>query len=94
MTEDAGSRLEISDDRVSATGQSFAFTGTLTAVQREAVTLTRRPRARSFGRAARFDKTIVACALIAMHATSTLILVDRKALADQWCECISEFLGV
>jgi superfamily II DNA or RNA helicase len=36
----------------------------------------------------------MACSLIAERAASTLILVDRKALAEQWRSRIEQFLGI
>ena len=38
-------------------------------------------------------KTVMACAAMALRGVSTLILVDRKALAEQWRSRIREFLN-
>lgn len=41
-----------------------------------------------------FGKTVLALAVIAKRACSTLVLVDKKILADQWISRISTFFGI
>jgi superfamily II DNA or RNA helicase len=93
LVESAGSTLRIDDTRV--TGAKHEFTCS-TELRPEQVTalghlgaqdtnvLIARPGS---------GKTVIACAAIASRGTSALILVDRKALADQWRDRLQKHLG-
>ena len=94
IIEQSGSRPQIEDTRSDGESQQFEFTAALEPDQQAAhddllghdlAVLVAPPGA---------GKTVIACSLIAAHATSTLVLVDRKALAEQWRAQIEQLLGI
>jgi hypothetical protein len=94
IVEQAGSRLAVTDARNPGREIDVAFTAALTTRQSIAVGVVLAHDDGLLVAPPGSGKTVMACAVIAERGTSTLVLVDRKALADQWRERIEQFLGV
>lgn len=94
LIAEAGSKINLVDQRVTGTTQALNFSADLHSDQAAAVKdllphdlgLPVAPPGAG--------KTVMACAVIAERATSTLVLVDRKTLADQWRQQIRSLLGI
>ncbi|MGI8457315.1 MAG: TOTE conflict system archaeo-eukaryotic primase domain-containing protein [Propionibacteriaceae bacterium] len=94
MVEQAGSTLSVADLRHAGTEIDVVFSGELDPSQSRAVSAMLAHDDGVLVAPPGSGKTVMACAAIAERATSTLILVDRKALAEQWRTRIETFLGV
>ena len=93
LVDSAGSTLRIDDKR--AAGDSCEFS-CLTPLRTEQAAATRdlvEEDTSVLIAPPGSGKTLIACAAIASRTTSTLILVDRKALADQWRDRLQKHLG-
>lgn len=93
MLEADGSRLAVTDARDAGREIEVTFAGELRAAQGQAVGVMLAHDDGILVAPPGSGKTVMACAVIAERAASTAILVDRKALADQWRARIAEFLG-
>lgn len=93
LIEEAGSKIEVDDQRT--TGEALDLTAAfkLRSQQQEAVDAIVPHDLGLLVAPPGSGKTVMACAVIARRAIPTLVLVDRKTLADQWRRQISDLLG-
>ncbi|MHC6594054.1 TOTE conflict system archaeo-eukaryotic primase domain-containing protein [Arthrobacter sp. C152] len=92
LVESTGSSLRIDDQRVEGAAHSFECSARLRGEQQDAVDAATAAEHGVLVAPPGTGKTVMACAAMALRGVSTLILVDRKALAEQWRSRIREFL--
>lgn len=90
---DGGSQLQVVDQRNSGTEIDVALAADLSATQADAVSAMLAHDDGVLVAPPGSGKTVMACAIAAERGTSTIVLVDRKALAEQWRERIEHLLG-
>lgn len=90
----AGGTLSVTDALRSHKPIDVTFTGTLTAIQSEAVEAMSEHAAGVLSAPTGSGKTVMACALIARHGLPTAVVVNRAELLAQWRQRLGEFLNL
>ena len=89
-----GVKLVFDDKRISPAGPSYTFHGSLREAQQEAINEILKHDLGVLSAPPGFGKTVIGAHLIAKRGCSTLVLVHRRELLDQWIARLSLFLGV
>jgi len=89
-----GVSLKVEDDRLSGEPLGVRFQGRLTPVQEKAAGAMLEHDIGVFVAPPGVGKTVVGTYLVAKRGCSTLILVHRRPLLDQWLAQLSLFLGI
>ncbi len=92
--DELGIRVEVRDVRNPGTPVETAFLGQLTPEQQTAADALLRHDNGVLAAATGFGKTVVAASVIASRRTSTLVLVHRLQLMDQWLAQLAAFLDL
>jgi len=87
-------KITLKDKRTTGNLLKVSFKGHLRDLQKQAVKILRQHDFGILSAATAFGKTVVAAKLIAVRKRSTLILVHRRQLLDQWREKLSLFLNI
>jgi len=94
LFEEHGVKLVVDDKRIAPAGPSFTFRGILREAQLKAVNELLNFELSVLSAPPGFGKTVIGANLIAQRGCSTLVLVHRKELLDQWIARLSLFLGI
>jgi superfamily II DNA or RNA helicase len=86
--------LRLEDRRCSGDTLPYAFQGALTPLQQEAATALLSHDIGVFVAPPGLGKTVVGTYIIAQRARTTLVLVHRRPLLDQWVAQLALFLGL
>lgn len=94
LLRDHGVKLEIADERCGGDQLQHRFQGQLTPVQHKAVDELLKYDTGVFVAPPGVGKTVVGTYLVAARGCSTLVLVHRRPLLDQWLAQLALFLGI
>ena len=94
VLESAGANVTIQDARPDGRRTRWTFQGELRSEQEAAVQEMAKHDYGVLCAPPGAGKTVMGCALIARHRTSTLVLVHRTVLFDQWRKELGHFLGI